>query len=157
MTVQLLRPYDDLATPLLLLAPVKRQPQPEILAGRLLRCGAVTAENMVSALALHAQRGGKLSNILLAQHMVTEPALYSALADHWGLRLVDPTRSLPDPRLIDRYGAQNCLAQGVLPFAHAGPATVILAADPDDFDRHRKALTATFGPVMLALAAPPPD
>lgn len=145
MSVQLLHRFDDLTT---------RQSDPEMLAVRLLRCGAVTAENVVSALALHARRGGSLGTILLARRMVTEDALYSVLAEHWGLRLVDPTRTLPDPRLIDLYGAQNCVAQGMLPFAHAGTATVILAASPEDFDRHHKALTTAFGPVMMALAPP---
>ena len=156
MTAQLLRPFKDHSQPLLLLkpAPNHRKPAPDALATRLLQTGVIRPDDMVAALSLQSQRGGKLADLLLARGMASEAALYRALADHWQLRLVDPARSLPDPRLIDRYGAQHCLAQGLLPFAHAGTATVILAADPDDFARHRKALTATFGPVMMALAAP---
>ena len=156
MTAQLLRPFKDHLQPQLLLtpAPTPRKAAPNAIATRLMQTGVIRPDDMVAALSLQSQHGSKLPDILLARGWAVESALYSALADHWDLRLVDPTRSLPDPRLIDRYGAQNCLAQGVLPFAHAGAATVILAADPDDFDRHRKALTATFGPVMLALAAP---
>ena len=156
MTAQLLRPFKDHSQPLLLLkpAPNHRKPAPDALATRLLQTGVIRPDDMVAALSLQSQRGGKLADLLLARGMTSEAALYRALADHWQLRLVDPARSLPDPRLIDRYGAQHCLAQGLLPFAHAGTATVILAADPDDFARHRKALSATFGPVMMALAAP---
>ena len=156
MTAQLLRPFKDLSQPLLLVAPVAapRKAAPDTLAVCLLKAGAVSADNMVAALALQSRRHGKLTDILLQRGLVSEDALYRTLADIWAVRLVDPSRTLPDPRLIDRYGAQNCMAQGLLPFAHAGAATVILAADPDDFARYRKALTTTFGPVMMALAPP---
>ena len=156
MTAHALRPIQNLSPPLLLVAPVAapRKLTPDGLAGRLLKAGVVTAEDMVTALALQAQKRGKLSDILLSGGMVSEAALYQTYADDWGLRLVDPTRTLPDPRLIDRYSAQTCRAQGLLPFAHAGATTVILASDPDDFARHRKALVATFGPVSMAVAAP---
>lgn len=156
MTAQLLRPIIDPVVPLFAvpLPSAPRRPGTDTLALRLLQDGLVSADAMVAALALQAQKHGKLADILLARGFIGEHDLYRTLADHWGLRLVDPTRTLPDPRLIDQHGAQNCMAQGVLPFAHAGAATVILAADPDDFDRHRKALTATFGPVSMALAPP---
>ena len=154
MTAQNLRQFDDPATPLLLVAAQPRAPTSDALATRLLHDGLVSAENMVTALAIQAQRGGRLADILLARDMIAERALYDALAAHLGLRLVDPTQALADPRLIDLYGAARCRADGVLPFAHAGSGTVILAADPEDFAQHRKALTATFGPVLMALATP---
>lgn len=154
MTAHNLRQFDDHATPLLLVAPLPRKATAEGLAIRLLREGLVSADDMVTALAMNARRGGKLTDILLARGMIPEQALYAAMAAHWGLRLVDPTQTLPDPRLIDLYGAARCRADGVLPFAYAGSATVILVADPSDFARHRKALKATFGTVMMALASP---
>ena len=156
MTAQLLRPFKDSSQPPLLVTrgPVPHKSPPSALATRLLQTGVISAEDMVAALGIHAQRGGKFTGILLSRGMADESALYRALADHWKLRYIDPTRTLPDPRLIDRYGAQHCLAQGVLPFAHAGHATVILAADPEDFARHRKSLTAAFGAVVMALASP---
>lgn len=163
MSAQLLRPLDDLSRPLLLqpppvkLSPAKlppAKPKSDGLTARLLRDGVVSAADMVAALAIQAERHGKLTDILLARNFVTEVALYAALAAHWGLRLVDPTRILPDPRLIDRYGAQHCLADGILPFGDAGGATLILCADPDEFARYAGKLTTTFGPVLMALASP---
>ena len=163
MSAQLLRPLDDLSRPLLLQPPPAKRspvklphakPNSDGLTARLLRDGVVSAANMVAALAIHAERHGKLTDILLARNSVTEAALYAALAGHWGLRLVDPTCILPDPRLIDRYGAQHCLADGILPFGDAGGATLILCADPDDFARYAGKLTTTFGPVLMALASP---
>ncbi len=165
MTAQLHRPFETLPRPPLLLVPAQRKlslvstiasPRPKVdtLAVALLRDGAVSAEAMDGALAHVARRGGRLADVLLSQGKVPEAALYGALAGHWGLRLIDPTAALPDPRLIDGFGAARCMAAGVLPFAHAGGATVILAADPEDFAREALALTGMFGPIVMALAPP---
>ncbi len=151
MITSQMRKFDDrFAPPLLGPKPARST----TLGVKLLQEGLISSDTLVKALALQATRGGRLADVLLARGMLPEAALYGAMADHLGLRLVDPTRALPDPRLIDRYGAARCIADGVLPFAHAGAATVILAADPDDFARHNAALTATFGPVVMALASP---
>ena len=154
MTAQLLRPFNDRPQTLLLQAPVPCKQAAESLTMHLLRNRVVSAADLVTSLALNSKRRGKLADILLARGMVGEEALYTAMAEHWGLRLVDPTQTLPDPRLIDRYGAARCLADGVLPFGDAGGATVILAADPETFARHHTALNVTFGPVLMALASP---
>ena len=159
MTAQLLRPFDDTPRALLLQQPKPAHKSPQVpttegLAVRLLRDGVISAADMVTALALNSDRRGKLADILLARGMVGEDALYAVMADHWGLRLINPTHTLPDPRLIDQYGAQHCLADVILPFGDAGGATLILASNPDDFARYRARLTATFGPVLMALAPP---
>jgi glycosyltransferase XagB len=154
MTALLLRQIDVMSTPLLLVAKTARPATIGSLGAKLLHDGLISSDNLITALAQQAQQGGRLADILLARGMVPEAALYGAMADHLGLRLVDPTSALPDPRLIDCYGAARCLADGVLPFSHAGVATVILAADPDDFARHSAALTAAFGVVLMALATP---
>ena len=159
MSAQLLRPLDHRKRPLLLqpVLPAKpRVPKPasDGLANRLLRDGVVNSADMVAALASHAAKQGRLTDILLARGMVKDAPLYAALATYWGLRLVDPTRVLPDPRLIDRYGAAQCLADGILPFGDAGGATLVLASDPEDFVRQTVKLAATFGPVLMALASP---
>jgi glycosyltransferase XagB len=158
MTAQLLRQRIPALGPLVLtqavvpIAPAK--PKADGLALHLLRSGAISSENLVTALALNRERQGRLTDVLLARGMISEAAFYNAMADHLGQRLVDPTQSLPDPRLIDRYGAARCRAHGLLPFANAGSITVILVADPDDFARHKTSLTHTFGPISMGLATP---
>ena len=165
MTAQVLRPLKTFVQAPLMLVPQQRKlrlvapapPPPQkirLLAFWLLREGVISAEHMIAALSAQSQRQGRLVDILLAQGRVSETRLFAGLAEFWGLRLVDPTTALPDPRLIDRFTAQRCVATGVLPFAQAGGTTVILAADPDDFARQSPALTAVFGPVVMALAAP---
>ena len=158
MSAQLLRPFDD--RPRVLLSPTSpsahatQKPAIKGLARHLLHSGVVNAADIVTALEYQTNSRARLPTILLARGMAEEDALCASLSVHWGLRLVDPSVALPDPRLIDLYGAQNCIADGVLPFGSAGGATVILAADPDDFACHRTKLTATFGPILMALASP---
>lgn len=152
MTAQLLRPMESLSQPLLLQAVAPQSPAVDGWRLHLLRKGLVTGNDMVAAMAIHTARRGPLTNILLSRGFVAEDALYAAMADYWGVGLVNPTLTLPDPRLIDRLSAERCLSDGLLPFAHAGGATVILTAQPEDFARHRTALTRLFGPVLMAIA-----
>ena len=164
MTAQSQRPFDDLSRPLLLQKqallrlvappPPTATPPKDVLAKFLVHSGGVSAENLVLALADQSAAKGTLTEILVKRGLVAEHTLYAALADHWHLRLIDPTRLLADPRLIDRYGPQRCITDGILPFGDAGGATVILASCPEDFARHKARLTATFGPVLFALSSP---
>ncbi|EEW25485.1 glycosyltransferase [Rhodobacter ferrooxidans] len=118
----------------------------------LLRDGLVAPHDLVQALALHNQRRGRLTEILLARGMISEDRLFDAFSRHWQASRIDPARDPADPRLIDRLGAATCLRDGLLPWRRAGQATVIATAFPEDFARHRTALTAAFGPVIMALA-----
>lgn len=126
----------------------------EQLGVRLLREGAVAPDDIVLALALHARQGGRLADILLARGMIDPGRLFTALANHWDVEIADFARVTPDPRLIDRWGAGPCLRDGLLPWRQIGPLTVIATAYPEDFARHRPALTARFGRVAMALTRP---
>ena len=121
----------------------------------LLREGVVAAHHMVPALALHARRRGRLTDILLSRGLVGEVELYRALARHWGVGLADLVNAPPDPRLIDRLGSVRCLQNGLLPWRSAGDATVIVTAYPEDFIRHRALLQSIFGAVIMAVAPAP--
>ncbi len=118
----------------------------------LLRDGALSSDDLVQALTLANRGGGRLSDILLAQGLVTETALFAALARQLGAARITPLHDTPDPRLIDRLGATICLRNGLLPWRAIGGATIILTAQPDDFAQHRDGLTSLFGPVIMALA-----
>lgn len=58
----------------------------------------------------------------------------------------------PDPRLIDAFGAVECLALHPLPCRTIGGGTLIATAHPEDFHRHRPRLEQVFGPVLMLLA-----
>lgn len=97
------------------------------------------------------RRGVLPCDLLLANGMVTPEDLLAAEAARRGAVILDPAVDPPEPRLIDRLGAATCLAQGLLPWRRMGHVTVIATARPDLFARREAALTALFGPVLMAL------
>ncbi len=82
-------------------------------------------------------------------------ALVRAEAGACGTGLIDPARDgVPDVRLIDAWGAEACLRDGVLPWRRAGDVTLIAVADLAGFSRRADALHDRFGPLALALITP---
>ncbi len=118
----------------------------------LLAEGVIGSVELVKALALRAFSRGDVIEVLRANGLAREPALTQALARYHGLSCAAPRDIPPDPRLIDRIGAEACLRDGVLPWRRAGNLTVVLVPDPATFRRHRPALEAAFGRVTPALA-----
>ncbi|QCO56981.1 glycosyltransferase (plasmid) [Pseudorhodobacter turbinis] len=118
----------------------------------LLREGLISPDALLMALSLQKRHSGRLCDILLSRHFIEEKPLYEAQARHWNVRLIDPLRQTPDPRLIDMIGAATCLREGFVPWQHAGQAVVIATAYPEEFARHYKWLRSVYGPVIMALA-----
>ena len=154
MSAQLQRPFDEVSAPLPLWTPPCKVLTVDGLRLHVLRAGLVTGDAMATAMATYTSRRCDFTDILVSKGLVSEDALFAAVAEYWGVGVINPILTLPDPRLIDRMGADRCLAEGLLPFALAGAGTVILTAKPEDFARHRAALTVLFGPVLMAVAAP---
>ena len=117
----------------------------------LLESGAVAPGDLMKAVALRERHGKPLAEVLRAHGWVSEADLAAAQALQWGLRRIDPVAEPPDPRLVDRLGAAECLARGLLPWRRAGGAVVIGTARPADFAAERPALEALFGPLALVL------
>jgi cellulose synthase/poly-beta-1,6-N-acetylglucosamine synthase-like glycosyltransferase len=117
----------------------------------LLENGALTASNLVRALAIQAHRSGLLGDILLAHNMVSDAALMTALSQQYQTTCIDVANTRPDPRLIDSVGPLNCLKTLCLPWARAGSITVVATARPDRFDANRPMLEAALGPVVMTL------
>jgi cellulose synthase/poly-beta-1,6-N-acetylglucosamine synthase-like glycosyltransferase len=127
--------------------------QPTV-AHTLLRDGRLAPHDLIRALALHRRHKGHLEDILRRERMVGEAALLSAMSRHFGIRVIDPDAEPPDPRLIDRIGAADCLREGVLPWRKVGPVTVVLTEHPGDAARWQTRLAERLGPVVLAIAPP---
>lgn len=113
---------------------------------------AVEPGNMLKALALRDREEARIGDILLTHGWVGEADLMAALSLQWGAKAVDLVAEPPDARLIDRLGAEVCLAHAVLPWRRVGGATVLATARPEEFARARAALPDGFGPVIMALA-----
>ncbi|MCC5974318.1 MAG: glycosyltransferase [Rubellimicrobium sp.] len=80
------------------------------------------------------------------------PCLDAGAAAAAGFPGADLTACPPDPLLIRRLGAAECLRHGLLPWQKRGGATVVLTARPGQVRRHLDRLTAIFGPIRMAHA-----
>lgn len=65
--------------------------------------------------------------------------------------IINPLKDLPDPRLIEAFGAQACLKHRILPWRSVAGRVTVLTTSPDHFLRVKDALTVLFGPVHLAI------
>lgn len=119
----------------------------------LLRAGVVPAADLVTALSQQGRESGRLPDVLRARGLVVERDLLGVDARNWGIRLVDLDATLPDPRLIDAVGVQDCLRHGLVPWQKVGDVTVVATSRPEDFRRLRPMLEARLGPVAAGLAS----
>ena len=119
----------------------------------LLEMRAVSPEDLLKALVLRKRQEVRLGDILLAHGWVREADLMAALAAQWQAAVIDPVAELPDPRLIDRIGAEACLRQGMVPWRRVAGCTVIATARPEDFARLRETLPEAMAPYAMVIAA----
>jgi cellulose synthase/poly-beta-1,6-N-acetylglucosamine synthase-like glycosyltransferase len=119
----------------------------------LLREGVVTPDEMLNALAQQGRESGRLPDVLRARGLVVERDLLGVDARNWGLRLVDLDAALPDPRLIDAVGVQDCLRHGLVPWQKVGDMTIVATSRPEEFRRLRPMLEARLGPVAAGIAS----
>ncbi len=119
----------------------------------LLREGVVAPDEILTALAQKGRESGRLPDVLRARGLVVERDLLGVDARNWGIRLVDLDAALPDPRLIDAVGVQDCLRHGLVPWQKVGDVTVVATSRPEEFRRLRPMLEARLGPVAAGLAS----
>lgn len=119
----------------------------------LLRAGVVSPDEMLTALSQQGRESGRLPDVLRARGLVVERDLMGVDARNWGLRLVDLDTALPDPRLIDAVGVQDCLRHGLVPWTRVGDVTIVATSRPEEFRRLRPMLESRLGPVAAGLAS----
>ena len=120
----------------------------------LLRDRVVSSQDMVLALGQQAADGGRLIDILLARRFADDLALYACLSRQINVTLADFEKTPCDTRILDQLSPVDCLQNGLIPWMRCGDATLVATAYPEDFAKHSARLTALFGPVVMALAAP---
>lgn len=130
-----------------------RQPRTGSLTEILVEMGALDPARVPAVLASAARYEARLADILCVQGLVDEATVLAAQATLFRTRVIDTRRSRPDPRLIDRLGADRCLRDGLVPWSEAGGAVMIACARPELFERHRKDLAALFGHVAMCVAS----
>ncbi|WP_321364106.1 glycosyltransferase family 2 protein [uncultured Celeribacter sp.] len=119
----------------------------------LVEMGELAPGDLVRAAAMRQREDARIGDILLAHGMVSEPALYTALARQFNAEIARFDQSPPDVRLIDRIGADECLRRGILPWRQAGGTVLIASCRPEQFEDLRPRLTGMFGPVRLAVTS----
>lgn len=127
-------------------------PDAQALLAHLAASGHLDHHAVLATLADASRAQVRVGEILLSRGLLTPEVLYQALARLWSLAVVDPVESPPDLRLLDAFGAENCLCFGLLPHRNLGAATLVLTTFPEEIARHRERLEAAFGPVSFALA-----
>ncbi len=118
----------------------------------LLRRGLVSARRLQEVEIAAARQDTRLADALRLSLALPAAKLAEAEAELAGTALIDPVSSPADQRLILAYGPAVCLRHGLLPWRRVGGATVVLTSRPDQFARHREALTALLGPIRMAIA-----
>lgn len=113
--------------------------------------GALAPAVVPEARALLARREARLADILISRGWITSANLLAVEAALRGAEVIDPETAPPDPRLIDRWGAVRCVADGLLPWRRAGGVVVVATSRPEHFARHESELVGLFGPVVMAL------
>lgn len=119
----------------------------------LLREGVVEPEAMLSALSHQGREAGRLPDVLRARGLVVERDLLGVDARNHGIRVVDLDSALPDPRLIDAVGVQDCLRHGLVPWQRVGDVTIVATSRPEEFRRLRPMLEARLGPAAAGIAS----
>lgn len=114
---------------------------------------AVEQRNLLKALVMRKRQTVPLGEILLAHGWVTEDALTRALTRQWRTTRLDLARMPPDPRLIDKAGADFCLTHGVVPWRRAGGVTWVATSRPEEFARLQPRLPAEFGHIRMLLCS----
>ncbi|MES2335037.1 MAG: glycosyltransferase [Pseudomonadota bacterium] len=135
-------------------APLARGQRRFAVGASLLRAGVVAPDEMLTALSHQGREAGRLPDVLRARGLVVERDLLGVDARNYGIRLVDLDTALPDPRLIDAVGVQDCLRHGLVPWRKAGDVTIVATSRPEEFHRLRPMLEARLGPVAAGIAAP---
>lgn len=134
-------------------APALALPAPRPLAEILAEMQAVAPARLVSAQALGRRQHLPLGDALLSRGWIDEATLLRATARQWGVRIVDPVAEAPDPRLIDLFGIERCLAHSAVPLRRVGRTTIVATARPEGFADFAAGAPPGAGALVMALAS----
>ncbi|WOI57512.1 glycosyltransferase family 2 protein [Palleronia sp. LCG004] len=113
--------------------------------------GSITARDLEWALRRQRHHICTLGHVLTSNDLVSEHALYRALAKQKGAALFRATDVAASPPLVDRIGVDRCARLGILPIGRAGGTTIVATSQPFAFESHRDDLERLIGPVAMAV------
>ncbi len=124
---------------------------PTSLANKLINSGLIRPQDAQDASLLARKQAVPLADVLCRTYDVPEYSIADILAEQLQTQFINPVEQRPDCTLLQLYGPQTCLQEGVMPWRQIGGETIILTFNPDQFADHHAALRAAFGPVRMAI------
>ena len=116
--------------------------------------GRLAPHDMMRVTTLHHHQGTDIEDILQGLGLANDADIAKAHAERLQDPFIDLTHDPPNTDYVTRFGVQNCLAKGLIPWQHYAGKMIVVTARPHTFDAHRAELEAAFGPVRRAFAPP---
>jgi len=136
-----------------LVAAPPRTQGPPLIGEILMETGDLSPGDMAKAAAIRVHKDVRFGEILVANNMVSERALYRALARQFRCDLADLASPSPDIRLLDTIGPELCLRHGIIPWKRIGAVTLIATSRPQNFAALAPLLPDEFGQTLMVLAS----
>lgn len=118
----------------------------------LLSAGRITEGQLAEALAVQADEGGKLGQVLVRQLVLDEDLIARTLADQKGLQYISLTTYPVDREAVARIPERVARRSLVLPVGYASGAIVLAMADPLDIEAIDDVKVRTNMPVQPVVA-----
>ena len=108
-------------------APASPRPR---LGELLLSRGLITHEQLAQARADQVATGGALGRHLILRGAVTRRGLYTALAEQWGIPVVDLISEPPQPEALAPVHSREVIARGWIPWRRDGDRLTVATSVP---------------------------
>lgn len=118
----------------------------------LLSAGRITEGQLAEALAVQADEGGKLGQVLVRQLVLDEDLIARTLADQKGLQYISLTTYPVDREAVARIPERVARRSLILPVGYASGAIVLAMADPLDIEAIDDVKVRTNMPVQPVVA-----
>ncbi|KAF0207666.1 MAG: ATPase, T2SS/T4P/T4SS family [Actinomycetota bacterium] len=118
----------------------------------LLSAGRITEGQLAEALAVQADEGGKLGQVLVRQLVLDEDLIARTLADQKGLQYISLTTYPVDREAVARIPERVARRSLILPVGYASGAIVLAMADPLDIEAIDDVRVRTNMPVQPVVA-----
>ncbi|MFT5866661.1 MAG: hypothetical protein ACI82I_002412, partial [Gammaproteobacteria bacterium] len=105
------------------------------LASLLVTSDVLSQDNAVAAEAIAQRQGLRIADVLMSNFGIAGLSIAQAYSTMYQTQMVNPCEELPDPTLLDKFGAASAIRSGLLPWRIMGASTVVLTDKPDQFDR----------------------
>ena len=119
----------------------------------LMQRGIIEEEQLESALLVGRAQQLRLGEALVAAG-VRQADVWGALAEQWGMPIVDVARHWVDPGVANELDAERALRHRVLPLRTAGGAAIVAMADPRDREARLYLERRLRMPVVAKVALP---